>query len=230
MTPALAPPPSPVEPAADPAARLAAERAPVERDEYGPVSARTGVRMTADEFLALPEAPDVTRWLINGEVWEEPMTVRSAPHTSCESRVARRLWDWLDERLPGGEVASGEAAVRIPSRETVVGVDVVVFDAETMSNQPPPPGKGEGMHVWHGVPRLAVEIMSPSDRVGDVDAKVEEYLADGVPLVWVANPGPKTVTVHRPDGPVRTYQGDDAVPGGEALPGLDVRAGDLFGR
>ena len=209
---------------------------PVTPPEAGPTeplepfdSARTGVRMTADEFVRLPEDDALTRWLIDGEVWEEPMTVRSAPHTSCESRVVRRLWDWLDKNLPGGEVASGEAAVRIPNRETLVGVDVIVLDAETMSAQPPPPERGEGMHVWHGVPRLAVEIMSPSDRVGDVDAKVREYLTDGVPLVWVANPVMQTLTVHRPDGPARTYQGDDAVPGGDVLPGLDVRAGDLFG-
>ena len=221
MNPALAPPPtSPPVPRPAGSPEMLAEQC----------TTRTGVRMTADEFLALPDAPDVTRWLIDGEVWEDDVTFRSAPHTSCESRMARRLWEWLDDHLPGGEVVSGEAAVRFPGRDSLVGIDAVVLDAETLAAQPPPPGRGEGMHVWHGVPRLAVEIMSPSDRVGDVNAKVREYLTNGIPAVWVADPDMKTLTVHLPDRPARTYQGDDEVPGGEALPGLDVRAGDLFGR
>ena len=220
----------PVAPAQELAARLGAPRPSVERDEYGPVTARTGVRMTAEEFRRLPEAPDVTRWLIAGEVWEEDVTVRSRPHGTCESLIARSLWNWLDDHLPGGEASSGEIAVQFPGRETLVGMDAVVFDAETVSVQPPPPEEGEGMYVWHGIPRLAVEVVSPSDRSNAVTAKVREYLAAGVPAVWVAEPVLKTLTIHRPDGPARTYQGDDPVPGGAALPGLDVRAGDLFGR
>ncbi|MEM9701709.1 MAG: Uma2 family endonuclease, partial [Planctomycetota bacterium] len=141
---------------------------------------------------------------------------------------ARRLGNWLEERLPGGIVASGEAAVRIPGRETLVGVDVIVLDAETVAAQPPPPGKGEGIQAWHGVPRLIVEIMSPSDRVGDVDAKVNEYLTDGIPTVWIANPVMRSLTVHRPDELPRLYAGDELIPGGEALPGLELKVGDLF--
>ena len=185
--------------------------------------------MTVEEFLRLPETPDVDRWLIDGEVWEEPMTVRSLPHSVCENRIGTKLRVWLDECLPGGEVASGESGVVLPGRETALGVDVVLFDAETVANQPPPPGLGEGIHVWHGVPRLVVEVISASDRDENVAAKVLEYLAASVPLVWVARPSLKTLTIHRPDGPARTYQGDDAVPGHAAAPDLDVRAGDLFG-
>ena len=94
-------------------------------------SARTGYRMTLAEFVALPEATDVTRYLVDGEVWEYPMTVRSRPHSNCEARTAARLVPWLDEHLPGGEVASGEAAVQFPGRATRLGIDVVVFDPET---------------------------------------------------------------------------------------------------
>ena len=196
-------------------------------EEWSPC---TGVRMTAAEFVRLPADDSLTRWLIDGVVWEEPMTVRSVPHSISENRIGFELRTWLRGHLPDGEVASGEAAVLLPGRETVVGVDVAVFDPETVAAQPPPPAEGEGMHVWHGVPRLAVEVMSPSDRYGTVDVKVRTYLEAGVLAVWIADPVLKALTIFRPDGPARTYQGDDAVPGGGVLPGLDVRAGDLFGR
>ena len=94
---------------------------------------------------------------------------------------------------------------------------------------PPPPTDG-GLHVWHAVPRVAVDVLEPTDSAAETAARLGEYRAARVPLVWVADPACRTLTVHRPDGPARTYQGDDAVPGGAALPGLDVRAGDLFGR
>ena len=210
--------------AAPPDRRLAADPPPEEAP-----SARTGVRMTAEEFLNLPADPTLDRWLIDGEVWEEPMTVRSVPHSICESRVAYELRAWLREHFPGGEIASGESGVRLPGRETVVGVDVVLFDAETVANQPPPPKIGEGIHLWHGVPRLAVEVVSASDRDENVAAKVTEYLAAGVPQVWEARPSLKLLIVHRSDAPAAAYQGDAVLTGEPDLPGFAARAGDLFG-
>ena len=119
--------------------------------------------------------------------------------------------------------------MQLPNRTTRLGVDVVAFDAETVAAQPPPPGKDEGMFVWHGTPRLVVEIVSFTDRAGDVAAKVTEYLGAGVPRVWVADPMLRTLTVHRPDAPAETFQGDRVVEHDPALPGLRVRAADLFG-
>ena len=54
--------------------------------------------MTAEEFLALPDDPNVERMLIRGRVWEEPKTRRNKWHSSTESLVAYRLWQWKDGR------------------------------------------------------------------------------------------------------------------------------------
>ena len=172
-------------------------------------------------------------------MWEEPGVpvagaVRSVPHSICESRIARRLGEWLDEHLPGGEVASGESGVVLSGRETALGIDVVLFDAETVADQPPPPqcslnGGGEGIHVRHGVPRLAVEINSAGHSEDKVTAKIAEYLAAGVPQVWEVRPGLRTVTVYRPTAPPATFSGDQPVAGDPELPGFGVRAGVLFG-
>ena len=203
------------------------------------VPTRTGVRMTAEEFLALADDPTLDRWLIDGEVWEQPgvpgeAAVHSRPHSACVSRISYTLSVWLrGPDAPGGEVASGGAGVRLPERETVVGLDVVYFDADAVDRQPPPRrfvlNERLPLQVWVGVPRLAVEVVEATDREGDITAKLHEYLAAGVPQVWIARPGFRTVTVHRSDAPAAVFQGDAVLTGGPELPGFEARAADLFG-
>ncbi|MFH5805951.1 Uma2 family endonuclease [Alienimonas sp. DA493] len=223
MSVAAASPPA-VDPPASPYPPYPPE---MEADEF---NACTGLELSAEEFLRLPPNPALDRWLIDGVLWEQPMTVRSLPHTEAEIHVAHALVGWLKSQPePRPRAGSGEVGVRFPGRNSVVGIDAAVFDAETAARQPPPPEEGEGMHVWHGVPLLAVEINSPTDRERDITAKVREYLAAGVAQVWVLSPGLQSVTVHRPTGRLAIYSGDDTLHGDPELPGFAVRAGDLFG-
>ena len=183
--------------------------------------------MTAEEFLRLPEDPAVCRRLIDGTVWEAPASFHSLPHSTSLPRIGTALWDWAKRHDPDGEAGSGGAGVRLPGRETVLDVDVVLFAAADAN---PPAPADDLPHIWHAVPRVAAEVLEPMDSGDELAAKLREYRIARVPAVWVVDPVRKTLTVHRPDGPARTYQGDDPVPGGAALPGLDVRAGDLFER
>jgi Uma2 family endonuclease len=38
------------------------------------------------------------------------------------------------------------------------------------------------------VPHLVIEVLSPDDRAGDVQEKIDDYLAFGVPCIWVIDP------------------------------------------
>ncbi|HTT65195.1 MAG TPA: Uma2 family endonuclease [Bryobacteraceae bacterium] len=37
-------------------------------------------------------------------------------------------------------------------------------------------------------PHLVVEVLSPEDRAGAVQERIDDYLAFGIPFVWVVNP------------------------------------------
>jgi len=77
-------------------------------------------------------------------------------------------------------------------------------------------------------PDIAVEVVSPNDTVYEVDVKVEEYLAAGVPLVWVVNPETRAVHVYRGDGTVeRLGEGDDLTAPG-LIPALHHKVAELF--
>jgi Uma2 family endonuclease len=77
-------------------------------------------------------------------------------------------------------------------------------------------------------PDLAVEVVSPNDTVYEADAKVEEYRAAGVPLVWVVNPETRTVHVYRADRTVERLGEADELTAPEMIPDLRCKVVDLF--
>ena len=49
-------------------------------------------------------------------------------------------------------------------------------------------------------PAIAVEVLSPDDRAGDLEEKIADYLAFGIPYIWVINPESHRAYVHTPHG------------------------------
>jgi Uma2 family endonuclease len=147
-------------------------------------------QMTTEQLLALPD-DGVERWLIRGQLREKPMTVRNRWHSRIMVRVGRFLDVWLDQQPePRGSVLGGEAGVRLTrDPDSTVGIDVIYVSAEVAARQP------DDTTLIDGVPVLAVEILSPNDTLDDINEKIDQYLAAGVPLVWVIDPHDRTVTI-----------------------------------
>jgi len=90
--------------------------------------------------------------------------------------------------------------------------------------------------VGHGVPRgffqgppdLAVEVVSPDERIGRVLAKVNQWLDAGCDTVWVIDPDSRTVSVHRKDAEPRVLGESDVLSGGNLLPGFDLSLAEVF--
>lgn len=80
------------------------------------------------------------------------------------------------------------------------------------------------------VPDLVVEVVSPTDLMGDVQEKVAAYLAAGVPLVWVVLPKQRIVHVYQVHEPkmVRQVHLGEALDGGEVLPGFQLPLAEIF--
>lgn len=77
-------------------------------------------------------------------------------------------------------------------------------------------------------PDLAVEVVSPSDRMYDVTDKVNLYLNAGTQLVWVVQPKLQSVTVHYPDCTTKTFTAAESLDGGDVLPGFQLSLAELF--
>ena len=178
--------------------------------------------MTAEEFAAWVERPenaDRHFELEKGEVIEMPPPKRL--HGFVCNNMAWRLTNYAETRGVG-IVCTNDAGVIVErDPDTVRGPDVAYFDDVQAAD--------EILAEYAKVPPvIAVEVLSPDDRVNQVALKVDEYLAFGVKQVWVVDPEAKDIAVHRVGVSMRLLNQDDELLGGDALPGFSCRVSDFF--
>lgn len=78
------------------------------------------------------------------------------------------------------------------------------------------------------IAELVVEVRSKNDSDAEVEAKVQDYLASGVTLVWVADPEARTVVVHSSSGRPTVFTAADTLGAEPVLPGFVMALHDLF--
>jgi Uma2 family endonuclease len=77
-------------------------------------------------------------------------------------------------------------------------------------------------------PDLAIEVISPGDRIYEFEEKLADYRSAGIKLVWEVNPKFRYVRVHHSDrSSVRLEEGD-TLTGEGVLPGFSIRVKDLL--
>ena len=185
---------------------------------------------TAEDLLAMPD-DGVRRWIINGQLREQPseypeikMTVRNRHHCAIMVLVGAAILNWVRTRpKPRGGVYCGEAGVWLPGRSSTIGIDVVYVSADVVAVQ-----NDDNTTMIDGVPTLAVEILSPSAVQEQTHEKTREYLRAGVPLVWVIDPDDRTVKVYRPGQPPELFNVTHRVPEHPAMPGFAPAVAELF--
>lgn len=77
-------------------------------------------------------------------------------------------------------------------------------------------------------PDFAIELRSPSDTLPDLLDKMEEYLANGLQLGWLIDPGEERVYVFRPEQPRATLDAPTALNGAPILPGFTLKLAPIW--
>ncbi|XGV98143.1 MAG: Uma2 family endonuclease [Leptolyngbya sp. BL-A-14] len=70
------------------------------------------------------------------------------------------------------------------------------------------------------VPDFVLELMSPSDDLNDAQAKMREYIENGVQLGWLINRKARSVEIYRPNQPVESLDAPAILSGESVLPGF----------
>ena len=71
-------------------------------------------------------------------------------------------------------------------------------------------------------PDFVLELVSDSDNLNAVKAKMEKWLANGVRLAWLVSPDEKLTFIYRPDQPVETKAFTETLSGEEVLTGFET--------
>lgn len=174
--------------------------------------------MTAEDLLAMPE--DGYRYeLVRGELRKMPPAGHD--HGREGNRVNRTLSNHVfDNRL--GETYLAETGFILETNPDLVLAPDVSFVRKEREEA----ARGVA-GFFPGPPDLAVEVISPNDRLTEVAAKAAEWLDAGTLMVIVVNPRSRTVQVHTAGGVVELTEAD-TLDGGEVVPGWSMLVADIF--
>ncbi len=175
-------------------------------------------RITVDQFEAT--CGDERVELIDGVV--VPMTPASSKPSRVGATISAILWNHVRQHRLGSVYNAEGGFVLFPDRETVLAPDAAFVRAGRE-----PQGEAE-WHFARLAPDLVVEVLSPSDRPREVQAKAALYQEAGVPLIWVVDPQAQTVMVSALGQEPRVLAAADTLDGGEVLPEFQVAVAELF--
>ena len=175
--------------------------------------------MTFEEYASLPDDGTWTE-LVRGRIVEVPPP--QPVHGRVCFRIARILGNFVVERNLGEVLTNDTGVITRRDPDTLRGADVAFYQA----------GRLPPVERWTGYfaipPDLVVEVRSPSDRWAEILEKVTEYLAVGVQVVVVLDPGPRSATLFAGDQAPRTLGPDDSLTLPGLLEGFAVRVGSIF--
>jgi Uma2 family endonuclease len=77
-------------------------------------------------------------------------------------------------------------------------------------------------------PDFVIELMSPSDTLKVVQAKMQEYMDNGVKLGWLLNREDRQVEIYRANQEVETLQSPTSLSGETVLPGFILDLGPIW--
>ncbi len=125
--------------------------------------------LSIEEYLNSSFHPD--REYIDGEVIERNVGKRK--HSYTQSRIT--MWfgrtDLARLYFPFTELRSQVSSTRVRIPDVTV-VELPLPEEETLTNPA----------------YLAIEIMSPDDTMASMQDKLDDYLAFGIPNIWVVDP------------------------------------------
>ena len=167
-------------------------------------------RLTAEELYYL-HLPNKQTELVRGRlVVREPPGYR---HGVVAGKIFRLIANHVNDHGLGVVVAA-ETGFKLSSNpDTVRAADAAFIGLHRI---PDPTTDGYAALA----PDLAVEVVSPNDGAGQIQAKVSDWLTGGSRLVWVIDPRRKKALIYRDDGSVDLLVDHDALSGDDVLPGF----------
>jgi Uma2 family endonuclease len=181
-----------------------------------PVRLRFERPMTDDELMRFCAVNDVLRVERepNGEILV--MTPANSNTSKMNMRIGRFLDEWGESdgrgivTGPDGGYTLPDSSMRAP-------------DAAWVSNQRWRALSDKDQGRFAPIcPDFIIELRSPSDRLPELQAKMEQWIANGAQVAWLIDPEEKSVTIYRAGNEPEHFAHPTSVQGTGPIAGFEL--------
>ena len=190
------------------------------------ISVPKGFKVTPEQFEQLAFAEQTARMELTKDGELIVMSPTGGEAGRKNSRLTQQVRNWAD-RDGTGEVFDSSTVFVLPNgarkSPDVSWLTLDKWNALTLKEK-------EGFPPV--VPDFVIELVSPSDiknqRYEDLQAKMQEYLDNGVQLGWLIEPSAKTVEIYRPDQQVEVLKNPQTLSGENVLSEFVLDLKEIF--
>ncbi len=185
-----------------------------------------GFRVTPEQFEQLAYAEQLARLELtaNGELIVISPTGGEAGRKN--RRLTQQVGNWADRDGTGEAFDSSTVFVLPSGARRSPDVSWIKLDRWNQLTQQ----QQDGFPPI--TPDFVIELVSPSDiknqRYEDLQAKMQEYLDNGVKLGWLIEPSAKTVEIYRSQQPVEILKNPQTLSGENILPRFTLDLSEIF--
>ena len=191
------------------------------------ISIPKGFKVTPEQFEQLAYAEQIARMELTQDRELIVMSPTGGEAGSKNRRLTQQIGIWTD-RDGTGEAFDSSTVFVLPNgarrSPDVSWVRLDKWNALTLKEK-------QGFPPLS--PDFVIELVSPSDlknqRYQDLQAKMIEYIDNGVRLGWLIEPVAKTVEIYRMGQQVEVLNNSQTLSGEDILPGFVLDLSKIFG-
>ena len=181
-----------------------------------PIRIRSERPITDEELLRLSAENELLRLErdANGELIV--MSPTGTEGSGYEMDVSLELGLWA--RADGRGRAFGAGAGFKLADSSVRAADAAWVSHRRLNSVSEEERKG----YWPVCPEFIIEIRSPSDKVSELKAKMQQWIANGAEVAWLIDPVDRAVTVYRPGDSPEEHVNPSSVQGTGPIAGFEL--------
>ncbi|HEX5165432.1 MAG TPA: Uma2 family endonuclease [Thermomicrobiales bacterium] len=177
----------------------------------------TLAQMTLEDFLSLPEAEPALEF-------EDGTVSQKVSPQGQHSRLQSEFMDHIRHQAESRKLAMAFPEIRTSYGERSYVPDIGVYRWDRI----PRDATGRIVNDFRDPPDIAVEIVSPEQRVTTLIRKCAWYIEHGVKIAMLIDPEDDSVMLFRPGRPLELLGGDDKIALNDVLPDFDLTVRNLF--
>jgi Uma2 family endonuclease len=176
-------------------------------------------RMTLEEFLNLPEEKPSLEF-------EDGVVTQKVPPQAQHGVLQFSLCEMINLVMRPRKIALAIPELRTTYDRYSRVPDVAVYTWGRIPREP----SGRIANDFREPPDVAIEILSPGQRMSRLVEKCTWYVEHGVKAALIVDPDHDTIRLFRPGQNTVTLQRDDQIDLSDIVPGLVFSVGEIFDR